>query len=173
MVFVCLEEARSKNSAVLVHCLAGVSRSVTVTLAYLMHTRALNLNDAFTLVRDRKPDVSPNFHFMQQLHSFERQLRLNTNEAMDQSNSGNGGSGSGGGSGGCDVGDGITSISSSDISMGPCASSKFSCNCIATDCKCIQSGGYIAQLAKAATGISPDSGIEFDRWTPSSDTGLK
>ncbi|TMW50679.1 hypothetical protein DOY81_004247 [Sarcophaga bullata] len=158
-----IEEARSKNSAVLVHCLAGVSRSVTVTLAYLMHTRALNLNDAFTLVRDRKPDVSPNFHFMQQLHSFERQLRLNTNEAMDQSSSG--------GSGG--VGGGVTSVSSSDISMGPCASSKFSCNCIATDCKCIQSGSYIVQLAKAATGISPDSGIEFDRWTPSSDTGLK
>ncbi|XP_065359172.1 dual specificity protein phosphatase Mpk3 [Calliphora vicina] len=153
-----IEEARSKNSAVLVHCLAGVSRSVTVTLAYLMHTRALNLNDAFTLVRDRKPDVSPNFHFMQQLHSFERQLRLNTNEAMDQSGSGGGGG---------------VSVTSGDISMGQCASSKFSCNCIATDCKCIQSGGYIAQLAKAATGISPDSGIEFDRWTPSSDTGLK
>ncbi|XP_061397517.1 dual specificity protein phosphatase Mpk3 [Musca vetustissima] len=151
-----IEEARSKNSAVLVHCLAGVSRSVTVTLAYLMHTQALNLNDAFTLVRDRKPDVSPNFHFMEQLHSFERQLRLNTNEAMDQSGSGVG-----------------VSVISTDISMGPCGSSKFSCNCISTDCKCIQSGGYIAQLAKAATGISPDSGIEFDRWTPSSDTGLK
>ncbi|XP_013108422.1 dual specificity protein phosphatase Mpk3 [Stomoxys calcitrans] len=154
-----IEEARSKNSAVLVHCLAGVSRSVTVTLAYLMHTRALNLNDAFTLVRDRKPDVSPNFHFMQQLHSFERQLRLNTNEAMDQSCSGSSGVG--------------VSVTTADISMGPCGSSKFSCNCISTDCKCIQSGGYIAQLAKAATGISPDSGIEFDRWTPSSDTGLK
>lgn len=133
-----------------------------------MHTRALNLNDAFTLVRDRKPDVSPNFHFMQQLHSFERQLRLNTNEAMDQSGSGGGGGGVG------VVGMGVSiSQTSSDISMGPCASSKFSCNCINSDCKCIQSGGYIAQLAKAATGISPDSGIEFDRWTPSSDTGLK
>lgn len=154
--FIFAEEARSKNSAVLVHCLAGVSRSVTVTLAYLMRTQALNLNDAFTLVRDRKPDVSPNFHFMQQLHSFERQLRLNTNEAMDQSGSGVG-----------------VNVINTDISMGPCSSSKFSCNCISTDCKCIQSGGYIAQLAKAATGISPDSGIEFDRWTPSSDTGLK
>lgn len=158
------EEARSKNSAVLVHCLAGVSRSVTVTLAYLMHTRALNLNDAFTLVRDRKPDVSPNFHFMQQLHSFERQLRLNTNEAMDQSGSGGGSSGGSGGSG---------PITNADISMRSCAATKFSCNCITTDCKCIQSGSYVAQLAKAATGISPDSGIEFDRWTPSSDTGLK
>lgn len=160
-----IEEARSKNAAVLVHCLAGVSRSVTVTLAYLMHTRALNLNDAFTLVRDRKPDVSPNFHFMQQLHSFERQLRLNTNEEMDQTGGGGGGGGSGVGN--------ITSITSPDISMGPCGTSKFSCSCISTDCKCIQTGGYLVQLAKAATGVSPDSGIEFDRWTPSSDTGLK
>lgn len=159
LCYILIEEARS-NSAVLVHCLAGVSRSVTVTLAYLMHTLSLNLNDAFTLVRDRKPDVSPNFHFMQQLHSFERQLRLKTNEAMDQS-----GGGGGGGGGGV--------VGSSDIPMGPCSTSKFSCNCIAPDCKCIQSSGYIAQLAKAATGISPDSGIEFDRWTPSSDTGLK
>ncbi|EDV97590.1 GH16949 [Drosophila grimshawi] len=125
-----IEEARSANSAVLVHCLAGVSRSVTVTLAYLMQTRALSLNDAFMLVRDRKPDVSPNFHFMQQLQSFESQLRLSPG-------------------------------------------SKFSCNCIAADCKCMQTGGFIAAHLAKATGVSPDSGIEFDRWTPSSDTGLK
>lgn len=68
------DEARTNQSAVLVHCLAGVSRSVTVTLAYLMHARALCLEEAFSLVRLRKPDISPNFHFLRQLHSFERQL---------------------------------------------------------------------------------------------------
>lgn len=68
------DEARANESAVLVHCLAGVSRSVTVTLAYLMHARSLCLEDAFSLVRLRKPDISPNFHFLRQLHSFERQL---------------------------------------------------------------------------------------------------
>ncbi|KAH8242497.1 hypothetical protein KR032_009363 [Drosophila birchii] len=123
-----IEEARSANSAVLVHCLAGVSRSVTVTLAYLMHTRGLSLNDAFMMVRDRKPDVSPNFHFMQQLH-----------------------------------------VVASRCGRG----SKFSCNCIAPDCKCMQTGGFMAAHLAKATGVSPDSGIEFDRWTPSSDTGLK
>lgn len=56
------------------HCLAGVSRSVTVTLAYLMHSRLLNFEEAFALVRLRKPDISPNFHFLRQLHAFERQL---------------------------------------------------------------------------------------------------
>ncbi|KAH8261610.1 hypothetical protein KR044_012286 [Drosophila immigrans] len=123
-----IEEARSANSAVLVHCLAGVSRSVTVTLAYLMHTRALSLNDAFMLVRARKPDVSPNFHFMHQLHLVAAR---------------------------CGRG------------------SKFSCNCIAADCKCMQTGGFMAAHLAKATGVSPDSGIEFDRWTPASDTELK
>lgn len=151
----------------LVHCLAGVSRSVTVTLAYLMHTRALSLNDAFTLVRNRKPDVSPNFHFMQQLESFESQLQgLSCDpQAMDEMD------GSGGPAAGCSS---ATTLSANpNLVAARCGrGSKFSCNCIAADCKCMQTGGFMAQLAKA-TGVSPDSGIEFDRWTPSSDTGLK
>jgi len=59
---------------VLVHCLAGVSRSVTVTVAYLMHALRLSLNDAFDHVRRCKPDISPNFSFMGQLLDYERLL---------------------------------------------------------------------------------------------------
>lgn len=60
------------------HCVAGISRSVTVTVAYLMQRHRLSLNDAFALVRSRKSDVAPNFHFMRQLHCFERELGLDT-----------------------------------------------------------------------------------------------
>lgn len=58
----------------LVHCLAGVSRSVTITVAYLMSSLRLSLNDAFALVRARKSNIAPNFHFMEQLHAFEKEL---------------------------------------------------------------------------------------------------
>jgi len=68
------DEGRSKDEGVLVHCLAGISRSVTVTMAYLMYKRSLSLNDAYDLVRARKSNISPNFHFMGQLLDFERQL---------------------------------------------------------------------------------------------------
>lgn len=68
------DEARQNDAAVLIHCLAGISRSVTVTMAYLMHARLLNFEEAFALVRLRKPDISPNFHFLRQLHAFERKL---------------------------------------------------------------------------------------------------
>lgn len=75
------EEAMSAQCGVLVHCVAGVSRSVTVTLAYLMQRHRLCLRDAFELVRSRKTDISPNFHFMRQLHSFERDLGLHDHSA--------------------------------------------------------------------------------------------
>lgn len=76
MNFLYSEEGVSSNCGVLVHCVAGISRSVTVTVAYLMQCHRLSLDDAFTLVRSRKADVAPNFHFMSQLHCFEKDLGL-------------------------------------------------------------------------------------------------
>ena len=76
-VRVCLvytDEARQSECGVLVHCLAGISRSVTVIVAYLMHALDLSLSDAYDHVKRCKPDVSPNFSFMGQLMDFERAL---------------------------------------------------------------------------------------------------
>uniref|UniRef100_A0A0N4VJQ6 Dual specificity protein phosphatase n=1 Tax=Enterobius vermicularis TaxID=51028 RepID=A0A0N4VJQ6_ENTVE len=69
-----IEEASRSGSAVLVHCLAGISRSVTVCLAYLMHAKRSTLDEAFDLVHKRNALIAPNFHFMGQLSEFERQL---------------------------------------------------------------------------------------------------
>uniref|UniRef100_A0A452H9P8 Dual specificity protein phosphatase n=1 Tax=Gopherus agassizii TaxID=38772 RepID=A0A452H9P8_9SAUR len=71
-----IDEAVSQNCSILVHCLAGVSRSVTVTVAYLMQRLSLSLNDAYDLVKRKKADISPNFNFMGQLLDFERELGL-------------------------------------------------------------------------------------------------
>lgn len=71
------DEARSKKCGVLVHCLAGISRSVTVTVAYLMQKMNLSLNDAYHFVK-RKKSISPNFNFMGQLLDFERTLGLSS-----------------------------------------------------------------------------------------------
>ena len=37
--FECIEEARAQNSAVLVHCYRGMSRSATIVIAYLMKAK--------------------------------------------------------------------------------------------------------------------------------------
>ncbi|XP_072552924.1 dual specificity protein phosphatase 7-like [Salminus brasiliensis] len=73
-----IDEARSKQCGVLVHCLAGISRSVTVTVAYLMQKLNLSLNDAYDFVKRKKTNISPNFSFMGQLLDFERTLRVSS-----------------------------------------------------------------------------------------------
>ncbi|XP_004645204.1 dual specificity protein phosphatase 9 [Octodon degus] len=80
-----IDEALSQNCGVLVHCLAGVSRSVTVTVAYLMQKLHLSLNDAYDLVKRKKSNISPNFNFMGQLLDFERSLRLEERRRRGQS----------------------------------------------------------------------------------------
>ncbi|KAJ3586722.1 hypothetical protein NHX12_013116, partial [Muraenolepis orangiensis] len=69
-----IDEARSKQCGILVHCLAGISRSVTVTVAYLMQRLHMSLNDAYDFVKRKKSNISPNFNFMGQLLDFERTL---------------------------------------------------------------------------------------------------
>ena len=70
------DEARGQKCGVLVHCLAGISRSVTVTVAYLMQKLNLSMNDAYDIVKMKKSNISPNFNFMGQLLDFERTLSL-------------------------------------------------------------------------------------------------
>ncbi|XP_005099471.1 dual specificity protein phosphatase 6 [Aplysia californica] len=69
-----IDEARNNKKGVLVHCLAGISRSVTVTVAYLMSRQSMSLNRAYDHVKHCKPNISPNFTFMGQLLDFEKDL---------------------------------------------------------------------------------------------------
>lgn len=168
----------TNRSAVLVHCLAGVSRSVTVTLAYLMHSRGINFEEAFALVRVRKPDISPNFHFLRQLHSFERQLFEGSSMALRTP---------------------LSAQSTDSSYLTPsCDTTVHSGNC---GCDLISSSSSSASInahlhhdhhyhhnfhqqlinqhlhqqaqsdyLSTGIGVSPDSGIEFDRWTPADGT---
>ncbi|CAM6105567.1 unnamed protein product [Calypogeia fissa] len=65
-----IEEGRTKGD-VLVHCVAGVSRSASVITAYLMRTEKLSVDDALASLREGSPHVCPNEGFMEQLKMFE------------------------------------------------------------------------------------------------------
>lgn len=67
------EEIRT-GGKVAVHCLAGVSRSCSIVLAYLVKYHGMTLHDAFMFVRKRRSVVRPNYGFFQQLIAFEKEV---------------------------------------------------------------------------------------------------
>lgn len=67
-----IDGVREMNGRVLVHCQAGVSRSPTIVIAYLMARSQKTLADAFSFVKDRRSIVAPNLNFMGQLLEFEQ-----------------------------------------------------------------------------------------------------
>ncbi|CDW58394.1 dual specificity protein phosphatase 16 [Trichuris trichiura] len=69
-----LNKAIKKNASVLVHCLAGYSRSPTFVVAYLMQQKKMSLHEAYRFVKQKRPCVSPNINFWGQLVEFERML---------------------------------------------------------------------------------------------------
>uniref|UniRef100_A0A671K5V0 protein-tyrosine-phosphatase n=1 Tax=Sinocyclocheilus anshuiensis TaxID=1608454 RepID=A0A671K5V0_9TELE len=71
-----IDKAKVSNCRVIVHCLAGISRSATIAIAYIMKTMGLSSDDAYRFVKDRRPPISPNFNFLGQLLEFERGLQM-------------------------------------------------------------------------------------------------
>ncbi|KAG7481538.1 hypothetical protein MATL_G00067620 [Megalops atlanticus] len=69
-----IDSVKDSNGRVLVHCQAGISRSATICLAYLMKRKRVRLEEAFEFVRQRRSVISPNFSFMGQLLQFESQV---------------------------------------------------------------------------------------------------
>ncbi|GAA50584.1 Dual specificity protein phosphatase 10 [Clonorchis sinensis] len=68
-------EAEKSNGVVLVHCVAGVSRSVAIVMAYLMHKyRNFTVLRALDFIQSRRPIAGPNLHFMGQLEHYYAEL---------------------------------------------------------------------------------------------------
>ncbi|XP_077083005.1 dual specificity protein phosphatase 5 [Siphateles boraxobius] len=73
-----IERVKEKGGKVLVHCEAGISRSPTICMAYIMKTQRLQLEQAFEVIRKRRAIISPNFSFMGQLLQFESEVVSST-----------------------------------------------------------------------------------------------
>lgn len=57
-----------KRGNILVHCMAGVSRSTTIVAAYLMSNNGLSVQTALKHIKTKRPRINPNQGFIQQLH---------------------------------------------------------------------------------------------------------
>ncbi|XP_026877662.2 dual specificity protein phosphatase 19a [Electrophorus electricus] len=68
-----IAKAKAEKGIVLVHSNAGVSRSVSVVIGYLMSREGQTFEDAFSLVKSARPASCPNPGFLEQLKSYQPQ----------------------------------------------------------------------------------------------------
>lgn len=64
----------SNKDIVLVNCMAGVSRSATIILVYLMRYYEANLKEAFKYVKSKRSQICPNKKFVEYLIQEEKKL---------------------------------------------------------------------------------------------------
>lgn len=62
-----IDEGLSSGN-VLVHCYAGVSRSATITAAYLMNKNSWSVREALSNIKRLRPVIGPNKGFIRQLN---------------------------------------------------------------------------------------------------------
>ncbi|EAL72694.2 leucine-rich repeat-containing protein [Dictyostelium discoideum AX4] len=68
-----IDEGREKGG-VLIHCRAGVSRSASATMAFIMMKNSLKFQEAFDITIKGRPRIYPNIGFINQLKKFEKDL---------------------------------------------------------------------------------------------------
>ena len=69
-----IENVKEKGGRVLVHCIQGISRSVSIVMAYIIFTKKFTYDKAFNLVQSKREISSPNFGFSIQLQNFYTRL---------------------------------------------------------------------------------------------------
>lgn len=69
-----IHEVSKRGGNVLVHCVAGISRSSSLCIAYLIKYHRMTLKQAYQHVKQRRPIIRPNIGFFRQLVDYERKL---------------------------------------------------------------------------------------------------
>ena len=80
-----LNEKRNAKKNVLVHCMAGVSRSSTIVIGYIMSIKEMGFEEAYQFVKQRRSIVSPNGGFLRQLKEYELEMKK-VEEKSDKTN---------------------------------------------------------------------------------------
>lgn len=80
-----IENIRLSNKRIYVHCNAGISRSATVVVAYVMFRLKMNLQDALNFVKHLRPTINPNVGFLQQLKTLEQIYLADNGDSINNS----------------------------------------------------------------------------------------
>jgi hypothetical protein len=69
-----VKELNDEGLKIYIHCYAGISRSASFVIYYLMKYHKMKFEDAFKYVRERRYCVQPNASFVEQLKYLEKNL---------------------------------------------------------------------------------------------------
>jgi protein-tyrosine phosphatase len=75
-VYKIINKSILEGKNILIHCAAGVSRSPTLAIAYLMIDNKWSTEEAVDYVRKKRPEIDPNVGFIRQLKMLEYKLKL-------------------------------------------------------------------------------------------------
>lgn len=65
-----IDKELNEGNKVLVHCFAGISRSASIVIAYIMKKYRWSYSKAYVFVKTKRPIVDPNFGFVVQLYNY-------------------------------------------------------------------------------------------------------
>ena len=71
-----IDEGINNNGNVLIHCHAGISRSSTILIAYIMKSKKMKLDKVLDILRAKREKVNPNSGFIEQLKKYEKELEI-------------------------------------------------------------------------------------------------
>ncbi len=79
-----INEARDSGGACLVHCHAGVNRSASIVLGYLVAEHGMTLRDAFSLVATIREGIHPHPTYFANLQDIERSVHGTVTLRVDE-----------------------------------------------------------------------------------------
>jgi protein-tyrosine phosphatase len=75
--FLYIENIRLQSRRIFIHCNAGISRSPTIVIAYVMKHLKVDFEHAFKLVKETRLTINPNAGFLSQLKDYDNYLKNN------------------------------------------------------------------------------------------------
>uniref|UniRef100_A0A0N4ZUD4 Protein-tyrosine-phosphatase n=1 Tax=Parastrongyloides trichosuri TaxID=131310 RepID=A0A0N4ZUD4_PARTI len=77
-----IKATKDRGGKTLVHCVAGVSRSATLVIVYLMKYERMNLRQAYEYVKAKRPIIRPNVGFWKQMVAYEKKIKKSNSVSM-------------------------------------------------------------------------------------------
>ena len=69
-----INEAKFNSKNILIHCFAGLSRSPTIVISYLMKELKYSYINAYNFVKEKRPQIKINIDFLIILKKYENEL---------------------------------------------------------------------------------------------------